>query len=129
MAREPPYSPQLRSNANIMRTYESRSFFSSTSGDTSLIRSLETLNPHLPLLVFLPPSFSFFGFRLQPQKIRDDDLVVAPPPGSCWSCPLIFSYGKLRIRDNAGPSANTLFLPMIDRLSRAAKVSRYHQLL
>jgi len=76
-----------------MRTYESRSFFSSSSGDTSLIRSLETLNPHLPLLVFLLPSFSFFGFRLQPQKTRDDDLVLAPPPGSCWSCPLIFWYG------------------------------------
>ncbi len=139
MARAPPYSPQSRSNARIIRTYESRSFFSSSRGDmtSSLIRScFDTLKCNLlRRSCFLLPSFSttsfFFFFdvflrlQLTPAQKRDDDVedeeldLIRPVVCCCCSsCPpwISFSYARplstKRIRDRAGPNANTLFLPM-----------------
>jgi len=141
MARAPPYSPQSRSNARIIRTYESRSFFSSSRGDmSSLMRScFDTLKCNLLRRSwFLLPSFSttsffFFFFdvflrlQLTPAQKRDDDVedeeldLIRPVVVCCCCCSswppwISFSYARplstKRIRDRAGPNANTLFLPM-----------------
>jgi len=136
MARAPPYSLQSRSNARIIRTYESRSFFSSSRGDmtSSLMRScFDTLKCNLLrrlLPSFSTTSFFFFFFdvflrlQLTPAQKRDDDVedeeldLIRPVVCCCSSCPpwISFSYARplstKRIRDRAGPNANTLFLPM-----------------
>jgi hypothetical protein len=107
------------SSTSIMLMYESRSFFIQYPGESVLIRSLDTLNPHRrraePLL---PPRFAVFLFRHNDQKLPRRFTASSPPPPPPTSSPsapfLTRLYGLSMhcIRVIAGASTNTLRLPI-----------------